>query len=374
MISCKIPPPISNNPEILFVDDDPEDISSAREICGNDFSIKSFHSVDRMLDYVKFRRIPKMIFFDIDFHDADGYEAIRYLNNSPRTTDIPLIVLTAKHDVNSAIRSLNCGAVDYLPKPFLRLLFKQRVLFHLALAEQKQKIKAQAALIRSQYDLLTTLREKLLETVDENTGNVTGIHSAILETVADLVDNSDNDEQNVLKRRDLNVLIGAINENGLYSETCDWDNGIILQSSRLYDVGKLAIGKNILMKPTKLTAQEYETVKKHTTLGVEMLEKIETKPNKYDFLRYAKIFAGTHHERWDGSGYPFGLRGYDIPLAGRLMAIADVYEGLTSKRPYKKPVSHQEAVNIILSGKGTHFDPTLVEIFAQVADQFEPAE
>jgi putative two-component system response regulator len=360
--------------EILFVDSEIDHLKIAKEVCGNDYKIKGFQAAEKMLDYLRMKHRAKMIFFDIDIHDADGFEIVRHLNNGNRTNDIPIIVLTAKHDVNSALRSINCGAVDYLPKPFLRMLFRQRVELHLALSDQKRKIKEQAAMIRAQHNQLAAYRDNLLEVVDENTGSVNGIHSAILETVADLVDHTETNGLSKLKRRDLNLMIGAINEHGLFSETCDWDNVLILQSSRLHDVGKLAIENNILMKPDKLTIEEFETVKKHTTLGVEMLDKIESKPNKYDFLRYAKVFAGTHHERWDGTGYPFGLRGENIPLAGRLMAIADVYEGLTSKRPYKKPVSHDEAVNIIMEGKGTHFDPILVDIFAQVADQFDNSD
>jgi putative two-component system response regulator len=161
-------------------------------------------------------------------------------------------------------------------------------------------------------------------------------------------------------------------ELGLYRDTMqDWDIGLLLQSSQLHDVGKISIPDNILNKPGKLTPQEFEEIKNHALLGVGIIERIEASTSENDFLVYAKIFAGTHHEKWDGSGYPGGLAGENIPLPGRLMAIADVYDALTSDRPYKKAFCHEDAVSIIMEGKGTHFDPVLVGVFEQVADQFK---
>jgi putative two-component system response regulator len=135
-------------------------------------------------------------------------------------------------------------------------------------------------------------------------------------------------------------------------------------------VGKISISDQILNKPGKLTPEEFDEMKKHTTFGVAIIEKIEASTSESDFLKHAKIFAGTHQEKWDGSGYPAGLSGEAIPLQGRLMAIADVYDALVSERPYKKAFSHEEAVRIILESRGTHFDPVLTDVFQQVADQF----
>jgi putative two-component system response regulator len=145
----------------------------------------------------------------------------------------------------------------------------------------------------------------------------------------------------------------------------------LLQSSQLHDVGKISISDRILNKPGKLTPEEFDDMKKHTTFGVKIIEKMEFVATESDFLKHAKIFAGTHHEKWDGTGYPYGIADEDIPLQGRLMAIADVYDALVSERPYKNAFSHDEAVKIILDGRGTHFDPVLVDVFEQTSDAFQ---
>jgi putative two-component system response regulator len=146
---------------------------------------------------------------------------------------------------------------------------------------------------------------------------------------------------------------------------------LLQQSSQLHDVGKIAIRDSILQKPGRLTSEEFEEMKKHAMFGVKIIERIENGDTDSDFLKYAKIFAGTHHEKWDGTGYPFGLAGEKIPLLGRLMAIADVYDALTSQRPYKEPFSHEKAVAIIKEGKGSHFDPVLADLFFEAQSQFK---
>jgi putative two-component system response regulator len=149
---------------------------------------------------------------------------------------------------------------------------------------------------------------------------------------------------------------------------------LLLQSSQLHDVGKIAISDTILNKPGKLSPGEFEEMKKHAAFGVEVIEKIEASTREKDFLKYAKIFAGTHHEKWDGTGYPKGLKGRAIPLPGRIMAVADVYDALISERPYKRAFTHEAAVGIITEGRGTQFDPVLVDLFAGVEEQFRRKE
>jgi putative two-component system response regulator len=172
----------------------------------------------------------------------------------------------------------------------------------------------------------------------------------------------------------LRILTDTLIERDLYPEYRDLlKDKFFLQSAQLHDVGKIAIQDSILKKPAKLTIDEYEKMKTHTSFGVKIIEKIGENTSEKTFLEHAKIFAGTHHEKWDGSGYPAGIKGRDIPLHGRLMAIADVYDALISERPYKKPFSHQEAVDIIVSGRGTHFDPEITDIFLSVAHLFNDA-
>jgi putative two-component system response regulator len=135
-------------------------------------------------------------------------------------------------------------------------------------------------------------------------------------------------------------------------------------------LGKISIRDSILLKPGKLTGEEFAEMKNHTLFGVKIIGEIEKHTPENSFLKHAKIFAGTHHEKWNGTGYPYGLAGKEIPLQGRLMAIADVYDALISVRPYKEPLTHEDATKIILEGRGTHFDPSLTDLFASISDRF----
>ncbi|MDR1074621.1 MAG: HD domain-containing protein, partial [Treponema sp.] len=144
----------------------------------------------------------------------------------------------------------------------------------------------------------------------------------------------------------------------------------LIPSAQLHDVGKIAISDAILNKPGKLTPEENVQMRKHVPIGVEAIDRIAKKTSEHAFLLHARTIAGTHHEKWDGSGYPAGLRGRDIPLEGRLMAIADVYDALISRRPYKEPVTTEDAERIIIEERGSHFDPVLVDIFRSVAEHF----
>jgi putative two-component system response regulator len=199
------------------------------------------------------------------------------------------------------------------------------------------------------------------------------LQSAILKTMAELVECRDDVTGGHIERTTsyLGVLLDTLAVVGLYEkEIASWDLKLVLQSAQLHDVGKIAVKDSILQKTSKLTDEEFEEIKKHTTFGKEVIERIKRKTSERAFLEHAGIFAASHHEKWDGTGYPEGLKGKEIPLQGRLMAIADVYDALVSDRPYKRAFAHEEAVDIITHGKGTHFDPALVEVFLKVADEF----
>jgi putative two-component system response regulator len=172
-------------------------------------------------------------------------------------------------------------------------------------------------------------------------------------------------------RRYTEILLDMLDRTGLYGEAISsWNRGDFLNSCCLHDLGKFFIKDSILYKPGKLTETEFEEMKTHTLSGIQIIEEMENNEAADLFLVYAKIFIGTHHEWWDGTGYPFGLKGREIPLQGRIMAIADVYDALISERPYKSAYSHEEAVRIIAEGKGTHFDPVLTDLFLESQDLF----
>jgi hypothetical protein len=203
---------------------------------------------------------------------------------------------------------------------------------------------------------------------------VTDLQDALLKTMAEMINSRDDITGGHIERtqRLLEILVEGIERSGIYQEESKiWNKKLLLQSCQLHDVGKVSIEDSILKKKGKLTDEEFEEMKKHTTFGEQLIEKIETETIESDFLNYAKTFAASHHEKWNGTGYPRGLKEHEIPLIGRIMAIADVYDALTSKRPYKNPLTNEEAVKIIVENSGTHFDPLLVELFIQIAHQFK---
>jgi len=221
---------------------------------------------------------------------------------------------------------------------------------------------------------LKYFNENLQKMVEEKTESILEMQNALLKTMAELVECRDDITGGHIERtqRGIKILLEEIKNKSVYlEETKGWDVELLLQSSQLHDVGKISISDNILKKPEKLTDEEFNDMKKHASFGEEIIEKIETLTKESDFLNYAKIFAASHHEKWDGSGYPRGLKGNSIPLLGRIMAIADVYDALTSVRPYKKAFSHEEAVRIITEGSGIQFDPQLVEVFISASEQFK---
>jgi putative two-component system response regulator len=369
----KIP---NERPKIMIVDDSIANLRVAKNALVDFYDIFTVPSAAKMFELLE-RNKPKLILLDIDMPGTDGYEAIKILQSQPPTRDIPVIFLTGKNDPESEIAGLSLGAIDYINKPFIPQILRKRVELHLTVKTQKQRLEKQAEMLENQRNELQNFNDNLQAMVMEKTGKISKLQGVILRTVADIVESRDDVTGGHIERTQhyLQTLISGLNDLGLYREdTQDWDMALISQSSQLHDVGKIAVPDAILKKPGKLTREEFEAMKGHTSIGVKIIERIEAQIPDSEFLKYAKIFAGTHHEKWDGSGYPNGLAGENIPLLGRLMAIADVYDALISKRPYKQALSHKEAVRIILDGRNAHFDPVLVDVFEQVAEQFDSRE
>jgi putative two-component system response regulator len=227
--------------------------------------------------------------------------------------------------------------------------------------------------LESQKGILINYNTNLEAMVREKTKTVLDMQNSVLKTVANLVEHRDEITGGHVERTMdyLGILLDAMIEQRLYHEEVQsWDRDFFLQSSQLHDVGKIAIRDSILLKPDKLTPEEFDIMKGHALYGVTIIEEMEKDTPESSFLQYAKVLAGTHHEKWNGQGYPYGLKEDKIPLPGRLMAIADVYDALISVRSYKKAMTFEEAVQIIADGKGSHFDPVLVDLFLHVSDKF----
>ena len=343
---------------IIIVDDDVINLGVARNNLIEKYDVITAPSGEKLFGLLE-RTTPDLILLDIEMPGEDGYEVIKTLKSSGKTEHIPVIFLTAKVSPQDEIMGLNLGAVDYILKPFSKELLLKRIELHLLLERQRREL--------MKYSL------SLEGEVDRQTRTVVELQSAILKTVAELVERRDSVTGGHIDRtqRYLGMLLEYLLEHGIYvEELSQWDTDLVILSSQLHDVGKIAIKDDILMKPGKLTDEEFEQMKKHTVFGVDIIRSIEEKTTENAFLQYAEIMAGSHHEKWDGSGYPYGLSGYEIPLMGRLMAIVDVYDALTNDRPYKKALAHEDALEIIQEGSGTHFDPQIAETFIEHETEF----
>ncbi|MCL1790539.1 MAG: response regulator [Peptococcaceae bacterium] len=344
---------------IFLVDDDVTNLTVGNDALSDVYNSFTFNSGSRLIQAME-KRIPDLILLDVEMPEMDGYETIKRVKSKQETRHIPVIFLTAKSDNDSELRGLSLGAIDYVIKPFSPQLLLKRIEVHLLVQEQKQE--------------LMHFNTNLQEMVGEKTKTVIELQNAIIRTMAELVEWRDDVTGGHIERtqRYVSILLNALLERGLHKEETDlWDIDLVLQSTQLHDVGKIAIKDSILQKPDKLTPEEFEIIKKHTTWGEEVIENIKKNTTEHAFLDYAKIMAGSHHEKWDGSGYQRGLKGTEIPLLGRIMAVVDVYDALVSDRPYKSAYPHEVAVEIIIEGKGTHFDPELVELFLSIEDKFK---
>lgn len=353
--------------KIMVVDDAVTNLKRAKDTLASMGDVYTVPSAARMFELLP-QVHPSLILLDINMPGMSGIEALRVLKETEEYAGIPVIFLTSNDDPDSEMDGLSRGAVDYITKPFDPQLLRKRVEIHLTLVRQRLELEEQ----RRQ---LLDFNQNLQKMVQEETAKVSALQAAILDAVVDLVEGRDDITGGHVSRtvRWLSLLLAGVIEDGVYNEArSGWDHKLILQSSRLHDVGKIGIPDNILQKPGRLTIEEFEAIKEHTILGAKIIDKISLSLPKENhlFLTHARVLALTHHERWDGGGYPIGLAGEAIPLEGRLMAISDVYDALISVRPYKEAFTHEQAVGIILNSRGRHFDPALVDVFERIQDQY----
>jgi putative two-component system response regulator len=344
--------------KIVIVDDSLTNLIALKNILKPLYEVYPVSSAAKMFDLLEHVKAD-LILLDVQMPELNGYDAARLLKNHPAYRDIPIIFVTALSDEQNEMEGLELGAVDYIYKPFVAPLLLRRIETHMSLAEHKRELQ----------DFNAAIQKKLIVKI----GEVFELQNAILNIVAGMVENRDDSTGGHIFRiqKYLQCLIDALMNSNVYCEEIySWDMDFLLPSSQLHDLGKIAISDTILNKPGKLTNEEYEIMKTHAQMGADAISKMEKSTKDSSFLKYAKLFAGTHHEKWDGSGYPNGLSGTEIPLEGRLMAVADVYDALVSTRPYKEPYTPEKASEILQSGRGTQFDPRLIDIFSTVSDQF----
>ena len=352
--------------KVIIVDDSIANLTMGRNMLKTFYEVYPAPSAAKLFEILE-NVLPDLILLDIEMPETNGYETIKMLKADKRFKEIPVIFLTAKNDEDSELEGLDLGAVDYISKPFSGPLLLKRIANQLLIVKQKNDLLgAQAALM----DYANNLEIK----VSEKTNEVLKLQNAVLAALSDLVEFRDKLTGGHVNRTMLymKTLVEELLRKGIYKEEMSaWNMDFLLPSTQLHDVGKVAISDSILNKPEKLTAEELEIMKTHVTVGTNAIQKIMDNTTEHAFLLHSLSIAGTHHEKWDGTGYPLKIKGTNIPLEGRLMAIADVYDALISERSYKKAYSHIEACKIIIDGAGTHFDPVLVDVFKSVSDQFE---
>lgn len=359
--------------KIILVDDQIINLDIGTDTLSKEYEVFTALSGEELILLLK-SVTPDIILLDVMMPEMDGYETLKIIKSNPETAHIPVIFLTTKNDEGSELEGLSLGAIDYISRPFSPPLLLKRIEIHLLIEEQKTLLEEQKKLLEKQKKELTNYSDNLEIMVRKKTKTVLELQETVLETVAELIECRDDITGRHIERTQkyLKILLDEITSRKLYAEeTENWDKELLVMSALLHDVGKIAIKDDILLKPGRLTYEELELIKKHTTFGETVIERIQEKTTEHAYLNYAKTLAVSHHEKWDGSGYPHGLKGTDIPLQGRLMAIADVYDALVSERPYKRPISHEEAVKTIEEGRGTQFDPALVDLFVSVAKKFD---
>jgi len=330
---------------IFVVDDSDTNLTMAEAALEDQYRVMTMPSAASMFSFLE-KVVPDLILLDIEMPEMNGFEALEKLKAKEQFSEIPIMFLTGRTDADVEARGFEMGAIDFVTKPFSAPVLLNRIKTHL--------------------DIDQVIRER--------TAQLHRLQNNIVSVLADMVENRDKGTGGHIERTSIyiKILIEEMKERGVYlDEIRDWDVEKTVSSARMHDLGKISISDIIVNKPDKLTDEEYELIKTHTIEGEMIIDEMISKTGEDEFLNSARLFAGCHHERWDGKGYPRGLKGEKIPLQGRIMAIVDVYDALVSERPYKKAFSDEEAVQIIMDNAGVHYDPKIAEVFLSVKDQFK---
>jgi putative two-component system response regulator len=351
---------IGQRPVILIIDDSTANLTVMSELLEADYRVKVAVNGEKGLKIATSAQPPDLILLDIVMPEMDGYEVCRRLKSNPVSRDIPVLFLTAKDEDDDERRGFEAGAVDYIAKPARPAILSARVKTHLTL--------------KSAADFLRDQNVFLEQEVVRRTREVMAIQDVTITALASLAETRDNETGNHIRRTQLYVKALAERLRGhprFAAYLTDRNILMLFKSAPLHDIGKVGIPDRILKKPGRLTVEEFEIMKTHTTLGRDAIEHAEALlGTDVEFLSTSKEIAYSHQEKWDGSGYPEGLAGDAIPVSARLMALADVYDALISRRVYKEPMPHDEAAAILRDGRGRHFDPDIVDAFFAIEDEF----
>ncbi len=360
-------------PTILVVDDTAENLTVMGGLLRSHYRVRVASSGEDALRLLSQTSLPDLILLDVMMPGLDGYGVLQRLREDERLRDIPVIFVTAMDADEDEQHGLNLGAVDYVTKPIRPAILQARVEAQLELKrardwlrDQNGYLEREVRLRMRENELVKDLSLRALATLAEARDNETGQHLVRTSTYVELVG-------------------GALRQNPVYGEVLTQSQlELIVKATPLHDIGKVGIPDHILLKPGKLTSEEFVIMRTHAQIGADSINLSVQRAihdarvqddqqfvrRSLDFLHVAGEIAGGHHEKWDGSGYPKGLRGVQIPLSARLMALADVYDALSCRRVYKPPFERAEVEKIIRQGRATHFDPAVVDAWESVAEQF----
>ncbi len=352
--------PMIEKATVLVVDDTPDNVTLMSNLLRDDYKVKVAINGEKALSIAK-NTPPDIILLDIMMPGMDGYEVCSCLKADPVTRHIPVIFLTAKSDMEDEKKGFELGAQDYITKPISPPIVLARIKTQLAL--------------KASADFLRDKNEYLEQEVHRRTEEVMAIQDVTILAMTSLAETRDSDTGNHIRRTQYYVktLAQALQSHPRFAaQLTDTYIERLFKSAPLHDIGKVGIPDRILLKPARFEPEEFEIMKTHTTLGYQAIEHAEKALGMaVPFLSVAKEIALYHQEKWDGSGYPFGLAKENIPLSARLMAIADVYDALISRRVYKSGMSHEAALSIIAEGRDQHFDPDITDAFLHLAHEFK---
>ncbi|MEA3513839.1 MAG: response regulator [Campylobacterota bacterium] len=334
--------------KLLIVDDIPENIHILMNCLKNDYDILAATNGKKAIDIVNKNLDIDIILLDIMMPDIDGYEVCRILKSSSLTQNIPIIFVTALNESKNEERGLELGAVDYITKPINAPLVRQRVKNHIELKHHQDNLKD---LVEQRTKELKEAKEAAIEAmgiIAEKRDSNTGEHVQRVKKYVKLIS-----LELAKKDKYKNILTKEYIEN-------------LYHTSPLHDIGKVAIKDSILLKDSSLTKDEFEEMKLHTIIGEQTLDMVSKHLKSTNMINIAKEIASSHHENWDGSGYPKGLKGVQIPLSARIVSVADVYDAMLHKRVYKEAISKEIVIEEIKKNSGIKFDPDIVDSFLRL--------
>lgn len=335
---------------ILVVDDSRFNLVIAKDLLSEEYRVETVNSGELAFQYLAGNE-PDLVLLDIQMPGMDGFEVMRRIQGSEEWKKIPVIFLTADRTEKTEETCFQMGAMDYIGKPFVPAIMLQRV---------RRTLELQG------------YRKSLEQMVEQQLQRITQLQQGIIITMANLIESRDGTTGEHVKRTSayVNLLVNKMQKKGIYKETLTSTYiDYLKKASPLHDIGKLTVPDRILQKPGALTQEEYDLIKLHAQAGGQLIQENMNRIVDKEFVEIAQDLAAFHHEKWNGLGYPNGLKGEEIPLAARILAIADVFDALVSERQYKKGMTLDQAFGIMEKERGNSFEPVLLDVFLESKEE-----